>query len=59
MSTQSNETTEKFFELKFRGFRKTFILTFRINVKVALAIAIPLVVKLASIAISYYGRSCP
>lgn len=59
MSTQSNETTEKFFELRFRFLKKTFGISVRINVKVALAIIIPILVKLASIAISYYGRTCP
>lgn len=59
MSTQSNETTEKFFELKFRFLKKTFGISVRVNVKVAVAIAIPIVVKLAAILLSHYGQSCP
>lgn len=59
MSTQTNEANQKFLEVQFQIRGKTFGFTLNVNPKVVLSILLPIVIKIVSMIITYYGQTCP
>lgn len=59
MSTQTNENNQKFFEVQFHIYGKTFGFSIKANPKVVISILLPIVIKIVSMLITYYGQTCP